>query len=78
MSRFSQSNVTIQNWMEYYNITGESNDDDPCDIHIPKIKGSGAVEGLGLSNDKFLKPLKIKKGKIGSQENPKFSNIGDY
>ena len=36
------------------------------------------MEGLSLSNDKFLKPLKTKKVNIGSPENTKFSNIGDY
>ena len=29
-------------------------------------------------SDQFLKPLKIKKVNIGSPDNPKFSNIGDY
>ena len=32
----------------------------------------------GISSDKFLKPLKINKVNIGSPENPKFANIGDY
>ena len=36
------------------------------------------VEGSGISTDQFLKPLKIKKVNIGSPENPKFTNIGDY
>ena len=31
-----------------------------------------------LSPDKFSQPLKIKKVNIGSPENPKLSNIGDY
>ena len=37
-----------------------------------------AVEGFGISSDQFLRPLKIKKVNIGSHENPKFANIGDY
>ena len=36
------------------------------------------VERLGVSSDKFLIPLKIKKVNIGSLENSKFANIGDY
>ena len=36
------------------------------------------MKGSGLSNDKFLKPLRTKKVNIGSPENPKFANIGDY
>ena len=35
-------------------------------------------EGLGISSDQFLSPLKIKKVNIGSPENPKFANIKDY
>ena len=64
--------------MECYNIDGEPELDDPCDIHIPKFEGSQVVKGLGLSSDNFLKPLKIKKVNIDSLENPKFANIGDY
>ena len=36
------------------------------------------VEGASMSTDQFLRPLKIKKVNIGSAENPKFANIGDY
>ena len=36
------------------------------------------MEGFGISSDQFLNPLKVKKLNIGSLENPKFSNIGDY
>ena len=36
------------------------------------------MEGLGISSDQFLSPLKIKKVNIGSPENPKFANTGDY
>ena len=36
------------------------------------------MEGSGISSDQFLHPLKIKKVNIGSPENPKFANIGDY
>ena len=36
------------------------------------------MEGFGICSDQFLNPLKVKKVNIGSLENPKFSNIGDY
>ena len=36
------------------------------------------MDGFGISNDQFLRPLKIKKVNIGSRGNPKFANIGDY
>ena len=37
VSRFPQSSVTVQNWMEFYNIIGYIEYDDPCDIYIPKF-----------------------------------------
>ena len=70
--------MTIQHWMEYYNVMREPDYDDPLDVNIPDSKGTHTVEGLGISRDKFFNPLKIKKVNIGSPENPKFSNIGYY
>ena len=35
MTNFNQNNVTIQNWMECYNVTGELDDDDPLYVNIP-------------------------------------------
>ena len=64
--------------MEWYNITWEPDDDNPRDINIPESEGNHVVEGSGISSDKFMNPLKIKKVNISSPENPKFSNIRDY
>ena len=36
------------------------------------------MEGLGISSNQFLNPLKVKKFNIGSPKYPKFVNIGDY
>ena len=44
--------------MECYNVTGEPDDDDPCDINIPESKGTRPMEGSGVSSDKFMNPLK--------------------
>ena len=63
--------------MECYNVTGEQDNDDQLDINIPESEGMCAVEGIGISSDQFLSPLKIKKVNIGSPKNPKFANIGD-
>ena len=76
MSILPQWNVKIQNLMECYNISREPEDDDPQDIHIAEFEGNRALKEPGLSSEKFLKPLKIKKVNIGSLENPKFANIG--
>ena len=52
--------------MECYNVIGEINDDDPLDQYIPDSEGTHAVEGFGISSDKFLNPLKVNKVNIGS------------
>ena len=57
---------------------GEPDDNDLLEVNIPKFEGTHRMEGLGISNDQFLSPLKVKKVNIGSQMNPKFSNIRDY
>ena len=66
MTNFNQSRETVQHWMEFYNVTREHDDNDPCDINILDSKGTCTVEGSGVSSDKFLNPLNIKKVNIGS------------
>ena len=77
-TNFHQCNTMVHRWMECYNVTGEPDDDDPLDINIPESERMHVVEGVGISSDQFLSPLKIKKVNIGSPKNPKFSNIEDY
>jgi len=36
------------------------------------------VEGPKLETPYYTQPIKIKKVNIGTDENPKFANIGDY
>ena len=64
--------------MECYNVTGEPDDDESLDISIPESEGIHIVEGVGISNEKSLSPLNIKKVNISSFENTNFSNIRDY
>ena len=72
-----QCSATIQQWMACYNLAGDL-DDDLTNKNILESEGTCEVEGRGVSSDQFLKPLKIKKVNIGSLDNPKFANIGDY
>ena len=58
-------------------MAGDPNDD-LTNTNILESEGTHEVEGSGISSDQFLKPLKIKKVNMGSPENPKFANIGDY
>ena len=77
-TNFHQCSTIFHHWMECYNVTEEPDDDDLLIINIPESKYMHTVEGVGITSDQFLNPLKIKKVNIGSSENPKFSNIGDY
>ena len=49
-----------------------------CNINIPETEGSQDVTALIVPIDPMNQSLKIKKVNIGTEENPKFSNIGDY
>ena len=44
-----------------HNVTRDPDDDDTLDINIPESEGMREVEGLGISSDQFLNPLKVKK-----------------
>ena len=63
--------------MTCYNLSGDP-EDDSTNINIPESEGSRAVEGSEISSEQFIKQLKIKKFNTELEENPKFSNIGDY
>ena len=67
--------------MDCYNTLGtigEHEDDDPFDVQLPKSEGIKSLEGEGISSNKFLNLVEIKKVNIVSLENLKFFNIGDY
>ena len=66
--------------MACYNISGEPEDDDDMrNVNIPKSEGShNIVATPNIPTDPMSQPLKICKVNIGTKENPKFANIGDY
>ena len=47
-------------------------------INIPKIEGSRDVIAPDVPTDPMNQPLKIRKVNIGTEEDPKFVNVGDY
>ena len=57
---------------------GEPEDEKPWYIHIPEYERNRLLEGPGISSNKFVNPLNIKKVNIGSLKIPKFAYIGDY
>jgi hypothetical protein len=50
----------------------------PHNIQITKIEGEREVEGSSLESELFDVPIKVKKVNIGTNDNPKMANIGDY
>jgi hypothetical protein len=54
------------------------NEDDLCNIQITKVEGEREVEGPPLESKVFSMSIKVKKVNIGTTENPKMANIGDY
>ena len=60
-------------------MSGELQDDDELqNINIPETEGSRDVASPDVSTDPMTQLLKIKKVNIGTNKNPKFTNVGDY
>ena len=71
--------VALEQALECYNLAEEGEEDEnPCNINIPKSEGTRDVQGLELKVPDVVKPVKIKKVNIGTEEEPKFASIGDY
>ena len=69
----------MQSMMTCYNISREPEDDDDFwNVNILELEGICNVAALDIQTDSMSQPLKIGKVNIGSEENPKFSNVGDY
>ena len=69
----------MQSMMEFYNVTGGPEDgDDLWNINISKKEGSRDVATPTVPTDLMSQPLKIRNFNIGTEENPKFVNVGDY
>ena len=69
----------MQSMMECHNVTWGPNDgDEPRDINILESKGSQNIAATDIPKDKIHQSLKIRKVNIGTEEEPKFSNIGYY
>ena len=50
----------------------------PRNINIPKSKGSRDIAAPEMPTDKVHQSLNIQKVNIGTEEEPKFTNVGDY
>ena len=69
----------MQSLMTCYNLSGEPEDDDDMrNSNILESEGSHNVAAPDIPTDPMSQPLKMHKVNIGTKENPKFANIGDY
>ena len=65
--------------MTFYNLFGEPEDDDKLrNVNTLESEGSHDIAAPDVPTDSMSQSLKIKKVNIGSKENPKFANFGDY
>ena len=70
---------SMQSMIMCYNLSREPEDyDDLQNVNILESEGSRDVAVPDIPTDSMSQPLKIRKVNIGLEENPKFSNIGDY
>jgi len=56
----------------------EDYDEDPWNITIPELEGERVIPGNLLHTVDVNKPLKLKEVNVGTKEQPKMTNIGDY
>ena len=65
--------------MTCYKFSGEPEDDDELqNVNILESEGSRGVAAPDILTDSMNQPLRIRKVNIGSVENLKFANVGDY
>lgn len=64
--------------LECYNIKAEGDEDDPRDINIPEFEGSREVHDPEIEDLDVTAPLKMKQVNIRTEEEPKYSTLGDY
>ena len=70
---------SIQSMMTCYDLFGEPEDDDELrNVNFPDSEGSTNVAAPDISTNSMSQMLNIRKVNIGSEENPKFSNVEDY
>ena len=69
----------MQSLMTCYNIPVKTEDDDDMrNVNILESEGSHNVAAPDILTNPMSQTLKIQKVNIGTEEDPKFANIGDY
>jgi hypothetical protein len=74
-----QNKQTVKELLSCFHVQEEAPyEDDPHDIQIVEEEGERAVEGPPIESKVIAVPIKVKKVNIGTVEEPKMANIGDY
>ena len=68
----------MQDIVNYRNLVREEGEDDLRSVSILESEGERVVAGPPLQEVEVTKPLKLREVNIGTEENPKLANIGDY
>jgi hypothetical protein len=69
----------VKELLSCYHVQEEvSDEDDPRNIQIEEVEGQREVEGPPLESELIVASIKVNKVNIGTVENPKIANIGDY
>jgi hypothetical protein len=70
---------TVKELLSCYHLQAEIPDEDDLrDIQIKGVEGEREVEGPPPESEVIAASIKVKKVNIGTVENPKMANIGDY
>jgi hypothetical protein len=65
--------------LECYNVYKEEHDEEDIrNVQVPKTEGEKIVQGPNIESIAYTQPIKTRKVNIGTIENPKFAQIGDY
>jgi proline racemase len=74
-----QNRKTVKEQLSCYHVQEEALDEDVLrNVQIIEIEGEREVEGPSLESKVFVSPIKVNKINIGTTNNPKMANIGDY
>ena len=61
-----------------YNVQVEDDEDDPQNINILESEGSREVRKPKIRDPNIMVPSKMKQVNIGTEEEPKYTMLGDY
>jgi hypothetical protein len=74
-----RASMIFHELLECYNVTKEEQgEEDTRNVQVPETEGKCVVEGIDLESVAYTQPINMRKVNIGTTENTKFAQIGDY